>query len=222
MILPRLAQPVLLCALLLVPASVLAAKKPAPQTETPAAAQQAPPAAGLPAAQPAPASGPIPTIIRSQRMNYAQQGNQAEFDGQVVVDRPDFKVYADHMIVYLRPAKTSGPKPTAPAAEGAQAPQPADPMGQGQQIEKIVATGKTVRILYGQYVGTGGKATYLADQEVLVLEQNPLVVNETDKSSLRGKVLRLYLRENRSEAEGNGSAPVEMFFTSKPSKEGPK
>jgi len=154
------------------------------------------------------AQGPVPTRIFALKLNYQQKDNQAVFEGQVRVERPNLTVLADRMVVFFKPAPTPAGQPVDAAADV--------PAG-NQEIERIVATGK-VRILRGPYVGTGGKATYLAAEEVVILEDKPLVVNETDRSSLRGEVLRMYLRDNRSEAEGSGKAPVEMFFTSTPSR----
>lgn len=158
------------------------------------------------AAQP-PAGAPepeVPTTIRALKLTYQQQANEAVFEGQVQVQRPDLQVFADRMVVTFKPAASEAPDAAAPG---------------NPRIEKIVATGK-VRILRAGHVGTGGKATFVADQELVILEDNPVVVNEADRSTLRGEVLRMYLRDNRSEAVGSGKSPVEMFFTTRPDKKG--
>lgn len=157
------------------------------------------------AAAPAPAAddGKVPTKITSDTMRYEQDGKSVTFEGRVHVTRPDVQIWAQRLLVVLKGgAKGSG-------AVGA-----ADP----GEVRKIVATGK-VRLLREGKEGFCGKATYEVEPGMLVMEDSPRLMD--GGNSITGRVIRLYLKDNRSEVEGSADSQVEaVFFT--PAKGGTK
>ncbi|BBD07571.1 LptA/OstA family protein [Desulfovibrio ferrophilus] len=143
----------------------------------------------------------IPTKITSDRMVYESGGSQVTFTGNVHVTRPDMQIWSQKMIVHL--------KQTTKKAGAAAAPLGGDP----GEIEKIVAL-KKVRMLREGKEGFCGKATYMVEKDLLVMEEWPRLVD--GKNTIQGKIIRLYLKENRSEVEGTGNTQVEaIFFTPK-------
>ena len=151
-------------------------------------------------AQPA-AQGP--TRITAQRMTYAQSENAAIFEHDVYVKRADLELWSDKLVATLQPTG------------GAASASPDGGLG-SSQIERRVATGKVRFIYAGKYNGTCGKATYISSQDVIILEDKPVVAQEG--STLQGEVIRLYLKDNRSEVQGARGRPVEMLFTPKEGK----
>lgn len=156
---------------------------------------------GLAADKPVPVgAGEGRTRITSQKLQYSHQGRQITFEGDVYVDRSDFKLRADLLTVFLNQDGKSGV-----TAENA--------MTGDQKIERIVATGH-VRMDKDGRVGRCAKATYLANEGVLRLEGDPVL--EDGKNSVQGQVILFFVNENRSIVEGDSSKPVEaVFFTGK-------
>ncbi|WP_461209488.1 LptA/OstA family protein [Desulfocurvus sp. DL9XJH121] len=138
----------------------------------------------------------VPTKITSDTMIYEQDGRSVTFTGHVHVSRPDMEIWSNKLLVVL---KDTGKKTTGSVG--------ADP----GEVEKIVATGK-VRLLRDGKEGFCGKATYKVEPGVLVMEDSPRLVDAGN--TIAGRVIRLYLKDNRSEVEGTRDAQVEaVFFT---------
>lgn len=141
------------------------------------------------------ADGQVPTKITSDNMRYEQDGSRVTFTGNVHVRRPDMEIWADKLLVVLK-GKTQ--------AAGSMS---ADP----GEVEKIIATGN-VRLLREGREGRCGKATYKVGPGVLVMEQSPSL--KDGANTIAGRVIRLYLKDNRSEVEGSKEKQVEaVFFT---------
>lgn len=129
----------------------------------------------------------VPTKITSQKTIYDQDGKTVVFTGDVLVTRPDMKIWSDRMTVILKP---SGEK-EKPGT-----------------ISRIKAEGN-VRLEREGKTGKCTTAVYEADKGLLTLTGKP-VLNDGD-NSISGKIIRLWLKDNRSEVEG-GNKPVEAFF----------
>lgn len=141
----------------------------------------------------------VPTKITSDRMVYESGGSRVTFSGNVHVARPDLEIWSKKMVVHL---KQSAKKDASPSLGG-------DP----GEIEKIVCT-KDVRMLREGKEGFCGKATFFVAKDLLVMEEWPRLVD--GENTIQGKVIRLYLKDNRSEVEGTPNTQVEaLFFTPK-------
>jgi len=155
------------------------------------------------AAQTAPAKD-VPVKITSDTMTYTQKGDQVVFTGSVYVIRQDIQLWSDTLTVLLEKKEGSGNATRSVADE------------QGS-IKKIIAKGN-VRIKADQgRTGTCGKATYEADKDLLTMEDNPMLMEGANK--IQGEVIKLYIRENRSEVLG-GKQRVEAIFNTPASKPG--
>ncbi len=144
----------------------------------------------------------VPTAITADRLTYGLDGGQVVFQGQVHVVRPDLEIWSDKMTAVLAQAKDK--KKDKAQAE---APDSLD-MGAGG-IERIVATGG-VRMRYQGKEATCAKATLYMDQGLLELEGDPVI--RDGANSIKGQIIRLYLKDNRSEVVGGGNSRVEAVF----------
>lgn len=153
-------------------------------------------AASLIAAPALAADGEVPMEITADSMRFEQDKRVIVFKGNVHAQREDIDIRALTVTVHLK--KTQGQAQAGTT---------------GGEIDKIVAEGD-VRITQGGRLGTSDYATYYADKGLLVMEGDPVL--EEGKNRIAGKIVRLYLRENRSEIEGGGGKRVEaLIFTPK-------
>ena len=148
-------------------------------------------------AVPAGAEG-IPTKITSENMKYTGKADTVVFSGKVHVARETFELWSDTLTVDLEPAASGDGKP-----DGSKAP------GQGN-IKKITASG-TVRILSQGKEGFCGRAVYFADQGMVRMEKEPRL--KDGPNEITGEVIKLYMRENRSEVVGGKKRVEAIFFT---------
>jgi lipopolysaccharide export system protein LptA len=157
------------------------------------------------AAAPIAADRSVPTRITADGMTYAADSGQVTFSRSVHVVRPDFEMWADTLIVYLKPVK----RQEEPAGGGA-----VSGMAAGD-IDRIVAVGN-VRMQKEKNSSTSGKATYVTDTGILTLEGSPRLTD--GENVIAGEVVRYYMRENRSDVSGKVEA---VFSTSaRPTREG--
>lgn len=141
----------------------------------------------------------VPVKITSDTMTYTQKGDQVVFKGSVYVIRQDIELWSNTLTVLLE--KKEGAKNATQSV--------VDEQG---SIKKIVAQGN-VRIKADKgRTGTCGKATYEADKDLLTMEDNPVLMEGANK--IQGEVIKLYIKENRSEVLG-GKGRVEAIFNTK-------
>ncbi len=141
----------------------------------------------------------VPVKITSDTMTYTQKGDQVVFKGSVYVIRQDIELWSNTLTVLLE--KKEG---ADNATQGV-----VDEQG---SIKKIIAQGN-VRIKADKgRTGTCGKATYEADKDLLTMEDNPVLMEGANK--IQGEVIKLYIKENRSEVLG-GKGRVEAIFNTK-------
>ena len=140
----------------------------------------------------------VPTKITSETMKYAGEADSVVFSGKVHVQRETFELWSNMLTVDLAPSPDTG-KASADAGTP----------GQGD-IRKITALG-AVRILSQGKEGFCGKAVYFADSGMVRMEQDPVL--KDGPNEIRGEVIKLYMRENRSEVVGGKKRVEAVFYT---------
>ncbi len=141
----------------------------------------------------------VPVKITSDTMTYTQKGDQVVFKGSVYVIRQDIELWSDTLTVFLEKKESSKNATQSVVDE------------QGS-IKKIIAQGN-VRIKADKgRTGTCGKATYEADKDLLTMEIDPILMEGANK--IQGEVIKLFVKENRSEVLG-GKGRVEAIFNTK-------
>lgn len=169
------------------------------------------------AAEPGPVkSGPPEgqaTTITAQKMTVRNQENRAYFEGTVVLIKGALVVHSDAMVVSFKPKETSGERPpeTGPAhsTEGggkSKAGEEALPTAGSKSISMVEATGH-VKIEKEGGTATCQKAVYYEDGEKIVLTGEPVAWQKGTK--VTGKVITMYLAEDRSVVEGESRVLIE-------------
>lgn len=183
-------------------ATALVCTVPATEAQAaPARTTQAPKAA-------TPAQGPglsrnVETRINAAKLTYTADKQQAVFEGKVHVLRPDFQLWSDRLVVYLKPA------PKSAEAEGK--PKTGVPEGMaGGDVDRIEAQGTVRMSAEPNRTGSCSKAVYTASDGVLRMEGDPRVSD--GDNTVTGEVIRYFTRENRSEVQG-GKKRVEAVFS---------
>lgn len=135
----------------------------------------------------------IPVKITADSMQYAQKKDEVVFSGNVHVLREDMELWSDTLTVLLE--KQAATEKTSLDQQGA--------------LKKIIATGHVRMTAANNRSGSCGLATYDAHAETLVLEQDPIL--REGQNTIQGEVIKLYIKENRSEVLG-GKKRVEAIF----------
>ncbi|WP_298067957.1 lipopolysaccharide transport periplasmic protein LptA [uncultured Mailhella sp.] len=143
----------------------------------------------------------LPVDVVADRMVYETDKNTVTFQGNVEAVRGEFTMWSERLILYLKASKEEEKKAASEAGTAMA----------GSELERIVAQGN-VRFKNGTQTGSSEKATYLADQGLLVLEGEPVL--HDGENSIRGKVIRYYTKENRSVVEGGPKQRVHAVFSS--------
>ncbi len=144
----------------------------------------------------------LPVDVAADRMVYETEKNSVTFQGGVEAVRGEFTLWSDILTLYLKSPEDKEKK-NATRADSA--------MGEGD-LERIVAE-KNVRFKNGTQTGSAKKATYFAEQGLLILEGEPVL--HDGENSIRGKVIRYYTKEERSVVEGGPKERVHAVFSSK-------
>lgn len=179
--------------------SIQPAGKPAPETEVKSAVKD----------KPAPSSGTGPSVgkddpvrITSDKMVYSQTENAVVFQGNVHGTQADMAIWANKVTAYFS-AKEKKP-------QGKNAPEKA-PGDFGDKIERIVAEGE-VRLVAGKNEGACAQLTYFVADGLLRMEGNPIL--REGQNTVRGDVIKYYMRESRSEVLSGSQRRVEAIFFS--------
>ncbi|QJA06935.1 hypothetical protein FVE67_09105 [Thermosulfurimonas marina] len=125
----------------------------------------------------------VPIDIRSDKMEVLEDQGLAIFTGHVVARKGDLHLWARKLYVYYSTANGT------------------------REVKKLIALGE-VRIEKGQWRSLSGKAVYFRQEDRLVLEDHPRVWHGKDE--VRGDLVIIYFRENRSEVLSRGR-PVEAY-----------
>lgn len=141
----------------------------------------------------------LPIHINSDSMTYDTDKNIVVFQGNVEVERENFRLWSAVLTLYLKKADhPDGKDQTNQAMETG-------------DLDHIVAE-KNVRFTYNTQNGTAQKATYTTDTGLLVLEGDPVV--HDGENSVTGERIRYYMNENRSEVDGGPQKRVQAVFSS--------
>ena len=142
--------------------------------------------------------GKAPVKVTADSMSYQPEKNTVQFSGNVEVQRDTFRMWSATLTMYMKDDGKSDEE-----ASGLDA-------MRGGDLERIVAR-KNVRFRMDTKSGTADKATWMADEEVLILEGNPVL--KDGQNSITGKRIRYFAKENRSEVEGAPGRRVEAVFS---------
>jgi len=148
-------------------------------------------------------SSQVPTTVTSEKMTVRNQANQAVFEGTVVLTRGALTVQSDKMVVFFH-AKNGEP------AKGNGGSQP-DSTGtvsspSNRSMEKVEAVGR-VKITQENSHATCQKAVYFSGEDKIVLTGDPVAWEKGTRVS--GKVITIYLTEERSVVEGGTHVRIE-------------
>lgn len=131
----------------------------------------------------------IPVKITSDRMTYDENGKVVSFVGKVVAQHGELTLWADKLSAFF--VSKSDKKFSV------------------DSVDRIVAEGN-VRAKRGKTEGTCGKVTYLVGEQLLRMEDDPVL--QDGPNSLTGEVINFYVRENRSEVVGGKEKRVRAIF----------
>ncbi|BDQ36286.1 hypothetical protein SYK_06460 [Pseudodesulfovibrio nedwellii] len=131
----------------------------------------------------------MPVKISSDRMTYDESGKVVSFVGNVVAEHGQLTLWANNLSAYL--SSKSGKKFTA------------------DSVDRIIAEGD-VKAQKGTAEGTCGKLTYFVNDQLLQMEQNPLL--QDGPNSLTGEIIKFNIKDNRSEVVGGKGQRVKAIF----------
>jgi len=153
------------------------------------------------------------TTITAQKMTVRNQENKAYFEGTVVLIKGALVVHSDAMVVSFKPKETPGERPSNPSpvhsAEGEKKPKAEEgalPTAGSKSISMVEATGR-VKIEKEGGTATCEKAVYYEEGEKIVLTGEPIAWQKGTK--VTGKVITMYLAEDRSVVEGESRVLIE-------------
>ena len=133
----------------------------------------------------------VPVKITSDRMTYDENGKVVSFVGNVVAVHGELTLWANRLSAFF--SSRSGKKFAV------------------DSIDRIVAEGD-VRAQKGKTEGSCGKLTYLVEEQILKMEEDPVL--KDGPNSLTGNVINFFVRENRSEVvSGQGKRVQAIFLT---------
>jgi lipopolysaccharide export system protein LptA len=166
-----------------------------------------------------PATGePTTTTITSEKLTVRNQENKAIFQGSVVLTKGSLVVHSDEMVILFRPSDQAGPggkagdqagaKPHEGTGQekGARSGAADTPVLSNQSISLVEATGR-VRIERSDGRATSKKAIYYADEDKIVLTGDPVAWQKGTR--VTGKIITMYLAEERSVVEGGSRVMIE-------------
>ncbi len=157
------------------------------------------------------------TTITAQKMTVRNKENKAYFEGTVVLTKGSLVVHSDQMVVTFKAKESDGgdirgdeskKKPNEsgldPLKAGSGGGTPS--IGGGRSIGLVEATGH-VQIEKDGGTATCQKAIYYEQEAKIVLTGNPIAWQNGNRVS--GKVITLYLTDDRSVVEGESRVFLE-------------
>ena len=130
-------------------------------------------------------AGQTPVRIKADKMSYSDTGKTVSFFGNVTVIRDNMTLWTDKITAYF------------------------SEQGRGDKIDSIVAEGN-VRVAMDGRKGHCRKLTYYVEDGILRMEGSPVLTE--GKNTVRGAVIKFYLKDNRSEILGGRNRQVEAVF----------
>ena len=145
-----------------------------------------------------------PVRITSDKMVYNQAENSVVFLGNVHGTHTDMAIWSERITAYFsEKKKTKDQKPQDAKA------QDKGPGDFGDTIERIVAEGN-VRLVANKNDGACAKLTYMVAEGVIRMDGNPIL--REGQNTVRGDIIKFYVRENRSEVLSGEKRRVEAIF----------
>ncbi len=144
----------------------------------------------------------VETNITSDELTYYAEDQKIIFNKDVKVQRPDFELTAEQLIIYLKK------QPEQPENAHSKSALPTEMTN--SEIQKIVAK-NNVRIQQDKHFGTCNVATYTEETGVIVLEGSPILTN--GKNSVSGEKILYFTHEQKSEVIGGNSKRVNAKFS---------
>ena len=138
-----------------------------------------------------------PINITSDRMEANQQARTILFEGHVYVRQNDLTITSKRLKVTLEQDKKNTKQPAKQPA-----PDNSDP---SQRIDYIDFTGD-VRVTQQDRVATAQEAIFYQKEQKILLQGSPVVTKGQDK--IQGRLITIYLKDNRCVVEGGGGAQV--------------
>ncbi|MBU1230821.1 MAG: hypothetical protein KKA55_04030 [Proteobacteria bacterium] len=142
-----------------------------------------------------------PVRITSDKMVYNQVENSVMFQGNVHGTHTDMAIWAERITAYFTDKKKGKEQKQEPGGIG----------DFGDKIERIVADGN-VRLVANKNEGACGQLTYFVQEGVIRMDNNPIL--REGQNTVRGDVIKFFIRENRSEVLSGTQRRVEAIFQS--------
>lgn len=146
-----------------------------------------------------------PIKITSDRMEAHQQARTVIFEGHVMVRQNDLTITAKQLKVImaqenkdLKSKSKSKPKPRVS--------QPATADSSPQQRIDYIDFKGDVRVTQQDRVATSQEAIYFQKDQKILLEGSPVVTKGKDR--IEGRLITIYLKDNRCVVEGGGGSQV--------------
>ncbi|MBO4316966.1 MAG: hypothetical protein J5855_01620 [Mailhella sp.] len=160
----------------------------------------------------------IPVKVTADSMVYDMNGDIVHILGNVKVVRGDFTMTSKKIDLFLtknevkQPQETELPLTGASSAGTSSASYLPTESISNSNIERIEAT-DDVKFKLEEQTGSSDKATYIAEQNLLILRGHAVV--RDGKDFINADEIRYYIAEKRSEALGAQGKRVEAVFGSK-------
>jgi lipopolysaccharide export system protein LptA len=142
-----------------------------------------------------------PVRITSDKLVYNQAGNAVVFEGNVHATHGAMSLWSTKVTAYFTD------KAKAKAKDKSQT--GGDDMA--EKIERIVADGN-VRMVANKNEGQCATLTYFVAEGMMRMDGNPIL--KEGQNTVRGDVIKFYVRENRSEVLSGKERRVEAIFYS--------
>ncbi len=166
----------------------------------------------------------VSTTITSQKMTVRNQDSQAVFEDTVVLTRGSLIVHSDKMVVSFSSKTHDLQSSSGGSADRHESVRNASSAKEhtmmtgmsNRSVSRIEATGDAhrVKIAYENGNATCQKALYFVDGEKIVLTGDPVAWEKGTRVS--GKVITIFLAEERSVVEGGSHVRIEGEGPSQP------
>ncbi|WP_027370149.1 lipopolysaccharide transport periplasmic protein LptA [Desulfovermiculus halophilus] len=140
-----------------------------------------------------------PMNIEADRVTYGQDENRLEFEGDVYVQRPDFELWCDRMIVTLHSEENDAQQESSQEMG----------LATSGRVRRIVAQ-DNVRLKMEQRTATSDRAEFYVQESRIVLLHN--VVLQEQQNTVQGHKVTFWLDEDRSVIESKEGSRVKAVF----------
>jgi lipopolysaccharide export system protein LptA len=138
-----------------------------------------------------------PIQISSDRLEVSQKEGTVLFEGNVVAQQDNLTMTGKRLTIFAVKGATKGVKVNV------------EQQGVAERIDRIEVEGE-VKIAQGDKMATCDKAVYYRQEQKIILTGSPRVSQGRD--ALQGRLITLYLLEERSVVEGGAQNPVQAVI----------